>query len=328
MSLGRSLWAASTVGYNVAYNTLARTVPRVAQALQRLTGDTGRGKRCVAEAAGEYFVAVAADFQAIAEHAGVVAQGEDLYRDRTVLELGPGDTLSVPILAQLRGAKKTEAFDAFDIQSRDRAYLDAIYRPMLARAGYEKRRAEGLSLHDACTMHTSLESLERGGRRFDLVLSRAVLEHVRDLDKLFASLSHVVKDDAVMIHEIDLRSHGIERSHPLDFLSFSESTWHRMSSHIDLPNRVRAGEVLRVAGRHGARVVYAGVSHRIEPGRVAEARSGFAPRFRDLGDEELSILGMWFVQVGPSHPAARDAKPIESLALPRAPREKLSRYAQ
>lgn len=328
MSLRRSLWSAGTVGYNVAYNTLARKAPRVAQALQRATGDTGRGKRCVAEAAGEYFVAVADDFQVVAEHVGLVAPGDDLYRGKSVLELGPGDTLSVPVLATLRGAVKTEAFDAFDIQSRDRAYLDAIYRPMIEMAGFPGHRGEGLALHDSCTMHTSLGSLERAGKRFDLVLSRAVLEHVRDLDALFGSLAEVLRDDGMMIHEIDLRSHGIQQSHPLDFLSFSSATWHAMSSHIDLPNRVRAGEVLRVAQGHGARVVYAAVSHRIEPSAVASARPSFDARFRDLDDRELSILGMWFVQVGPAHPAAKDAPVVDVLTLPRSPEERLSRYSR
>ena len=86
-------------------------------------------------------------------------------------------------------------------------------------------------------MHTSLDALAAGGRRFDLVVSRAVLEHVRDLRALFAAVSKVVTDDAVLVHKVDLRSHGIEHGHPLDFLRFSERAWRAMSSHIDVPNR-------------------------------------------------------------------------------------------
>ncbi len=328
MSLGRGLWAAATVGYNVAYNTLARTAPGVAQALQRATGDTGRGKDCVGAAAGEYFLAVADDFQVIARHAGLIPPGANLYHGKRVLELGPGDTRAVPVLATVRGATRAEAFDGFDIQSRDRAYLSAIYGPMLTLAGAPEKTGEALALHDACTMHTTAASLLAGGPRFDLVLSRAVLEHVRDLSGLFATLSQVVTPDAVMIHEIDLRSHGIEREHPLDFLSFSSGVWDAMSSHIDLPNRARAGEVLDVVASHGSAVLYAAASHRIEPEAVPAARARMAPRFAHLDDAELSVLGMWFVQVGPEHPAAAGARPPSVDALPRAPREELSRYAQ
>lgn len=326
MKIGRTLWGAGTFAYHAAYNTLARKAPRWAQALQRATGDTGRGKRCVGGPAADYFYAVFNDFESIARHAGAISSAESLYKGKTILEYGPGDTLSVPVLALAEGATQVEAFDAFDIQSRDHAYLDAIYGPLLTKAGHAARSADGLSLHRSCTMHNSLESLERAGKRFDVVLSRAVLEHVRDLDGLFASMVRVMKDDGIAIHEIDLRSHGVEYSHPLDFLTFSKGKWDAMSSHIDLPNRVRAKEVLDLAERHGSRVIFAAVSHKLRPGYASTLRPSLDATFQACSDEELSILGMWFVQVGPAHPLFETGS-LALHELPRAPKEKLSSYS-
>jgi Methyltransferase domain len=205
----------------------------------------------------------------IARHAGIEGP---LYRDRVVLELGPGNALGVPLVARLRGARACEAYDAFDIVSRDRAYLDAIYQPIA--------RSEGGSsaLVDSCIMHTSHASLVRGGRRFDRVVSRAVLEHVKDLERLFDALGHVVTRDVVAVHEVDLRSHGIEHDHPLDFLTVSGPLWRAMTSHTDAPNRVRAPAYLTLGERAGLTLVWA--ASRIASPRTSWRRSSRASRAR------------------------------------------------
>lgn len=326
-SIGRAAWAARTFAFHAGYNALMRAAPGVAQGIQRLTRDTGRAGTCVGRAASEYFRAVADDFETIARHAGV-ARGP-LYEGRAVLELGPGDTMGVSLTARLRGARACAGFDAFDIASRDRAYLDAIYGPIVELEGRAGGAVEARALLEACPHVVSGEALRAGGARFDLVLSRAVLEHVKDLDALFAIAREVSTDDAVWIHEVDLRDHGIEHAHPLDFLRFSERTWQTMTSHTDAPSRVRATAYLDLGARHGLSLAWAGASHRLELERVREARAELAPPFRDLRESELAILGLWLVHVGPKHPLAPARRTIPALdELPRAPMDNLSRFSQ
>lgn len=294
-SAHRALWLAKTAGFHLPYNGLATAAPRLAQAVQRLVGDSGRNRTCTGESAAGYFRAAATDYEVIARHAGIEGP---MYRDRAVLELGPGNALGVPLVARLRGARACEAYDAFDILSRDRAYLDAIYQPIA--------RSEGGSsaLVDSCIMHTSHASLVRAGRRFDRVVSRAVLEHVKDLEGLFDALGHVVTRDAVAIHEVDLRSHGIEHDHPLDFLTVSGPLWRAMTSHTDAPNRVRAPAYLALGERAGLTLVWAGISHRIAEDLVVRIQPRLAREFRSLPAPTLAILGLWLVYVGPDHPLA------------------------
>lgn len=292
----RAAWAARTGAYHVAYNGLTRLAPRAAAAIQRATHDTGRGRGRDGVVAAEYFEAVAADYRVIAEASG--ALGRDLFRGRRVLELGPGDTRAMALIGHLEGARAWEGFDAFDIQSRDARYLDAIYAPILARRG-ERRDADEI-LQD-CIMHASPESLAKGGRRFDLVVSRAVLEHVRDLDALMIAVARVTTDDCVLVHKIDLRSHGIEHDHPLDFLRFSERAWRAMSSHIDLPNRARLSAYVGLGERAGLHTAWACTTHVIDIEVARAIRRELASPFRAMSAEELRVLGLWLVQVGPRH---------------------------
>ena len=305
MSVARKVWAARTFAYHATYNGFARAAPRAAMLVQRLTHDTGRGRGRDGAEGANYFEAVARDYDTIARASGV---GEKLFDGKRVLELGPGDTRAVALLARLAGAASWDGFDAFDIQSRDRRYVEDIYARILSRRGERRTSREIL---DGCKMHTSLEALASGGRRFDVVVSRAVLEHVRDLDALFATVARVAKDDAVLIHKVDLRGHGIEHRHELDFLRFSERAWRAMSSHVDLPNRVRAPAYLELAESVGLRTVWAKTTHVIERARAEAIRPELAPPFRAMDAGDLMVLGLWLVQVGPKHPlASRPREPL------------------
>lgn len=309
----RRMWAARTFAYHAAYNGLTRAAPRLAAAIQRATHDTGRGRGRDGAIAAEYFEAVAADYEVIARASGACERS--VFRKTRVLELGPGDTRAMALIARLEGATAWEGYDAFDIQSRDARYLDDIYAPILASRG-ERRSARDVL--EGCRMHASLDALVRGGRRFDLVVSRAVLEHVRDLRGLFAAVSEVVTDDAILVHKIDLRSHGLEHAHPLDFLRFSERAWRAMSSHIDVPNRERMPAYFDL----GFHTAWAATTHVIDAHRARDVRDDLAPRFRTMSPDELAVLGLWLVQVGPKHPLA--TRPLGEVRA--APHDRLSRH--
>ena len=316
MKVARRLWAIRTVGYHVAYNALTALFPRASAALQRVTRDTGRGKGRDGAEAAAYFEAVMRDYAVIARAAGVAGP---LWRGKHVLELGPGDTRATALLARLEGAARWEGYDPFDIQSRRPGYLGAIYDPILRGRG-ETQSADELLV--GCRVTTTPRSLRGAGPRFDVVVSRAVLEHVRDLRALFDLAASVARPDAVWIHKIDLRDHGIRHDDDLDFLGFSEGVWRAMSSAIDLPNRLRARSYLELGEAAGLRTVWARATHVAEAARVDERRDSLAPPFRRLATDELRVLGLWLVQVGPSHPLR--ARP--SWPLPAAPHAELSRY--
>jgi SAM-dependent methyltransferase len=322
------VWFSGTVAIKIAKNTLARVAPRAMGTIARLATVSGRGKGYEGAAAARYFHAVANDYEILAEEIGLVAKGRDLFRDRTVLEIGPGNTRSIGLLSKLRGAKAYEGVDGYDVQARTENYLRTIYEPLLSLEGEEGGHARATVLLEGTRIHVGNESLRRTDRRFDLVVSRAVLEHVRDLDALYATLRDVTTDDAILIHKVDLRSHGIRFDTELDFLIFPDSLFRLMSSHSgDMPNRVRAPGYLELGARHGFSLMYAGATHVVSRSHVESVKSRMAPPYRDMPDSVLAVLGVWLVQVGPSHPFAKKGwRDLRVDALPRAPIEKLAAF--
>lgn len=305
--------------YLHARNTLFGKAPEIGDALMRVTNVGGRGRGLEGEAGARYFTSVVEDYEFIAAHAGVVSDPTALFRDRRVLELGPGNTRAVALLALSRGAKSWSGADRFDVITDSEARLAPIYEPLLARAGLNPRFETAGALLANTTMHRDPRELAAAGRHADLVISRAVLEHVRDLDALFAGLREATSDDAVLIHKVDLRSHGFHFVNDLDFLRFSVSEWDAMTANTGEPNRLRASAYLELARRHGFSVVHFSAARLLPRPSVEAVRGELAEPFASMSLDELSVVGIWLVLVRERHPLAASAMSAAPAEIPLAP---------
>ena len=313
-------WMAGVGGYLLARNLAFKHAPAAANALMRLTNVSGRGRGRDGEKALASFEGVAADYEVIAKKAGLTTD-KSVFENKLVLEIGPGNTQAIALLARGRGALKFAGWDAFDVLSRDQRYLDAIYGPLLERAG--KRASDVRTLLDGCKIHGSREAFEPLAP-FDLVISRAVLEHVRDLDGLYGDLAALTTEDAAVIHKVDLRSHGHQLTHDLDFLLFSERSWRGLTTHIGEPNRARYPEYLEIGRQHGFVPIYVASTRVVTQAEAERIRPKLAMPYRDMSGEVLSVLGFWLVQVRDKHPLA--SRVVETASLPPAPHDELAPF--
>lgn len=318
-------WMTGVRVYLHARNALFGHAPSVGDALMRVTNVGGRGRGLEGDAGARYFEAVVEDYEFIAAHADVVREPRELFRDRRVLELGPGNTRAVALLAMTRGAKTWDGCDRFNVITDAEERLRPIYEPILDRAGETGGWQRAQQLLAQTRMHRDPRDLAAEGRRADLVISRAVLEHVRDLDGLFAGLREATTDDAVMIHKIDLRSHGFQLMNDLDFLRFPVRDWDAMTEHTGEPNRLRASDYVALAKRHGFAIAHLSAARQLPRATVEKVRGELAEPFASMSPEELSVVGIWMVLVRDAHPLAAAAKPVTVSEIPVAPAG-LSKY--
>jgi hypothetical protein len=154
-------------------------------------------------------------------------------------------------------------------------------------------------------------------RKFDFILSCAVLEEIYDLDPTFAAMDALLVPGGRVIHIIDLSDYGMFRNqgmHPLTFLTISEAVYKRMASDSGLPNRKRLGYYLGKMKQLGyqSKLFITSVlpGGRLEPApeyvpgkfksevssrMVTEVRNRLAPEFKSLDEEELLIDGVLLV---------------------------------
>ncbi|HZE73313.1 MAG TPA: methyltransferase domain-containing protein [Pyrinomonadaceae bacterium] len=250
---------------------------------------------------------------------------------KTILELGFGDNLGVALKFIAAGAKRVVCLDRF-YSARDTAHQVEIYsalRQMLSED--EKARFDSaikigseIELHGAvqCIYGTSLEQVAdetvRNQQKFDLIISRAVLEEIYEPDSTFSAMNRLLASGGYLLHKIDLSDYGIFRDrgmHPLTFLTIPDWIYRLMASDAGIPNRRRIGYYQRRMAELGydAKFFVTSVlgTGPLEPHKqalesnidysqatldlISQVRPQLSRKFRHLNDEELLIDGIFMV---------------------------------
>jgi len=214
---------------------------------------------------------------------------------KTILEIGPGDSIATAIIAHAYGARAL-LMDAGRFATDD----VSSYQPLCDQLASRGLPAPDIS--SACSIDDILETCHSEywtqglsswssipDESVDFVFSQAVLEHIHKHE--FVQLQHechrVMKPGAVASHRVDLRDH---LGGALNNLRFSESWWEsdffiRSGFYT---NRIQINEMLRM---------FASVGFDVD---VLEARRWEAlptPRrkmdsaFAGIPEEELNVSG-------------------------------------
>lgn len=269
-----------------------------------LTGETGRGLG--EESSGQAASYFRTCFDDYFSRLGVSPADICAFlTGKRILEYGPGDLPGVALLMVAHGAEAVVCVDRFPLMQLSEKNV-AVINDLLSSLGPKQRlRAESCFLHTGNLaagfnperIRYRIDSSGLSGLRdeIDLALSRAVLEHVNDLAATFSDMHAAMKHDAIAIHQVDLKSHGLHQTNPLDFLSWPDYLWRLMYSYKGVPNRLRITSYRATLAQVGFDVIS------IEPTLLAEmadmraVRPALAAPFRQLTDEDLRCLGFWLV---------------------------------
>ena len=165
-----------------------------------------------------------------------------------VAEVGPGDNCGIGLLLLEGGCHSVDLVDRF-YSHRDPVRQASIYRELTKHHPGIARILEGTNLEDEATFpgiyrhygeEASAECFFKEGQDYDLILSRAVLEHVRDPLLALRRMTVALKPGGLLLHKVDLRDHGMfSGQYPeLKWLEISERAYRRMSQAKGRPNRV------------------------------------------------------------------------------------------
>ena len=292
----------------VATNQLAALMPAV---YVRLTKQTGRGdgdQESVADMAA-YFR------QSVDEYLLQLNVSKDAANDflkgKTIVEYGPGDFPGVAILMLALGARKVYCVDRFSLIQLSRKNhlvcqelinrLDTDGRNRLADLFVDSNASRRVLNPNRIEYLVRPHGFSELHDEADLVLSRAVLEHVDDLQGTFGDMVRAMKPGSNAVHLVDLRSHGLHRENPLDFMVPSRRMWSLMYSNKGVPNRWRLStyrDILSALPLQEVGFIQTQSASRADVDRV---RPSLDRQFRMLADEDLTCLGFWVFFRKPSN---------------------------
>ncbi len=232
--------------------------------------------------------------RALASYSGGAVAGQH------VLELGPGSDLGVGLTLLARGASSYTACDVHDLATRAPG---AFYDALLARLQQSvpgtdlallRQALDGVGRNDSALRYRVLPSFDLTAAAapgsIDLVFSQAAFEHFDDVDDVVGQLTTVCRPGAVLIAEIDLKTHSrwVRDHDPNNIYRFPDPVY-RTFRFRGSPNRMRPYQYRRIFERHGWKAV------RITPLTQLDSvhgSSGMAGRF--TGEENqmeyLTIL--------------------------------------
>src|SRR2546427_3094622 len=136
-------------------------------------------------------------------------------RDRKILELGFGDNVGVALRFLTAGAARVVCVDKF-YSRRDVAHEREVYAALRARLNDDEKQRfdEAVDLADGITfnasklrcingleLETAAARLLKQEERFDIIVSRAVIEEIYEPDKVFAAADKLLAPGGLMLHK-------------------------------------------------------------------------------------------------------------------------------
>ena len=235
-----------------------------------------------------------------------------------ILELGPGQNLGAQLILASHGARVT-------VVDRYLTPWDRTYHPRFYKRLHERWDGPASALEQVIAAQRYPESVihclplptEIFGmavtRRFDVVFSNAVLEHVFDPCAACRSLAHTTKPKGLHFHQIDLRDHKDFRR-PLEFLIDDDEIYRREFDRRSggRGNRWRLSEWIEefknmgfaVEEAYGNEFINDDYSRDFLP-RLRRSSS----RYRDWPVDDLRILGAYLTLNLASSPLPPDDQP-------------------
>jgi predicted SAM-dependent methyltransferase len=215
--------------------------------------------------------------------------------DRTILELGPGDSIATAILAKAHGARAilidTGSYARQDI--RPYAELETEIQKTMGGCSILEGASSVPDILSICNATylteglASLRSLESAS--VDMIFSQAVLEHVRrsEFTDTMKECRRILRLDGVCSHRVDLRDH-LQQS--LNNLRFSTETWESklFARSGFYTNRIQYSQMLEIFREVGFVVDVVDVRRW---DRLPIARKDLAEEFRNIPEDELCVSG-------------------------------------
>lgn len=261
-------------------------------------------------------------------YAGLSAEA---LRGKKILEIGPGNNLGLGLMMLSLGAAQVVSIDKFyallNMEEQHKIYQ--LLRMDLTDQE-KKLFDQAITLQEPYRINPDrLKYLHGHGidevppfldpRSFDLIISRAVLEEIYDLEAAFSTMDHLLVSGGMMIHKIDLRDYNMFSHygmHPLTFLTIPELIYQWMTKDTIKPKRRLMDYyqdkmedlgyeakifITHIVGREEELIPH---KESIEVGRdyaqttlelIDQIRPKLDMRFKNLSNEILMVAGIFLV---------------------------------
>ena len=185
------------------------------------------------------------------------------FLGKNILELGPGSDLGIGIYLLSKGCFQYNACDVNDLM---KATPDYFYEKLFSKLEENKDESEISLLKEQLNksktkQFSQLNYIVRkdfdiasafGKNTVDIVFSQAAFEHFDDIESTISQLTAVCKSGAILLTEIDLKTHSrwIRDKDPNNIYRYPK-WFYKLFWFRGIPNRVRPFQYIEILERLG-----------------------------------------------------------------------------
>lgn len=227
--------------------------------------------------------------------------GVAAFRDRAVLEIGPGRDMGTALLIAALGARRVCAVDRFK-----GAWKDGWHDPFIARlrGALDRLGAEtdpaalDMALSDRRLdvgpirfIAQAFETLDGEAGEFEVSVSHSTFEHFYSVEQAAQALAACMRAGGVGVHNVDFRDHA-NFGAPLEFLLIDDAAYSDPEVNHDYGrgNRVRPDEMARLLRQAGFGEVTFHSGMQADPVHVDRIRDELLRAGAPLPDERIDAL--------------------------------------
>ena len=223
-------------------------------------------------------------------------------KDKIVLELGPGQDLGIGLILLAMGVKVYIALDVFNLAKSTplefyKVLVDRLnnkYPDCNINFIKEQKdkcyKGENDKIKYIVDKNFDISKIED---KVDIVFSQATFEHFENVEKTFKELSNIIKEDGVLVTEIDLKTHTrwIRDRDPLNIYRYSEF-FYNMFKFKGSPNRIRIFEYSELLAKNGFSNVQIDPLSVLEDEYLDKVKQSLNKKFSELDNSEIKVLGI------------------------------------
>lgn len=229
----------------------------------------------------------------------------ELFRDKNILEVGPGPDLMLGLLALEAGAKSYSAIDYFPVLSAPVSFYEKIKNELKTPIALKAvdsiinslSKSEAIESPEFSYKIRGIEELTDEPAKYDIIISKDVLEHVDDLDSSFAAMRKSLIPGGIMIHKIDFQTHTsfIQDTDRLNFLRYSENIYTKYVKFKGGPNRLRLPELIALAQKNGFTIEKMNIDKKMGLSELALVKPYLSKYYKKMSDDSLIPLSVWII---------------------------------
>ncbi len=184
------------------------------------------------------------------------------FERKTCLELGPGNSYINAYNLLMNGAKKVILVDKFPRYIKTKKQKEFFNKEL----SYIKQKYNQQDLFFVKNGKIDKNYIEfingdfaiiNFKEKIDFALTISVFEHIKNVEKVIAKLSKVIKKNGLIYHSIDLRDY-YNFNNPFLFYKYSKDTWERYLTKegTSYTNRLRYKNFKNLFKKYGFKIIF------------------------------------------------------------------------